>query len=276
MSEPSPAQGPHSDDDASERKLIGGSLGKVVEAGMSGESVSAGGVLAAIGGVRGVFESLLPATVYLVVYVITQDARLSAIAPLILAGVAVLWRVIRREPLTAALSGVIGVVVCVAAVMFSGEGSSYFVPGFFINGAWILAHLISLLVGWPIIGLLLGMLRGSLTEWRKVSSLRHAAQLATVCWIIVFAARLGVQLPLYFADETGALGVARLVMGVPLFALAVLFTWLLLSRASSMVDESSSEDDEASPNDAEASSAPDEVGLGHEGIDTEGSSTSDE
>ena len=92
----------------------------------------------------------------------------------------------------------------------------------------------------------------------------------------MFTARLGVQLPLYFADETGALGVARLVMGVPLFALAVLFTWLLLSRASSMVDASSSEDDEASPNDAEASSAPDEVGLGHEGIDTEGSSTSDE
>lgn len=216
---------------------------------MSGEAVSAGGVLAAIGGWRGVLESLLPATVYLVVYVITQDARLSAIAPLVIAGIAVIWRLVRREPLTAALSGVIGVVVCVAAVMFSGEGSSYFVPGFFINAAWILAHFISLLIGWPIIGLLLGMLRGSLTEWRTIPVLRRAVQLVTVFWIIVFSARLGVQLPLYFADNTGALGVARLVMGIPLFALAVLFTWLLLSRAGAMVDAaagaaSTAEDDE--------------------------------
>lgn len=226
------------------RAMLNGGLGRVVEAGLSGDSVSAKGVLDAIGGWRGVVESLLPATIYLVVYVITRDPRLSAIAPLVLAGVSVLWRLVRKETLTAALSGVVGVVVCVAAVMFSGEGSSYFVPGFFINGAWILAHTVSLLIGWPLIGLLLGFLRGSLTDWRTHASLRHAAQLCTVIWIAVFAARLAVQLPLYFAappfgsdqGATEALGIARLVMGVPLFALAVLFTWLVLSRVSSLVD----------------------------------------
>lgn len=212
---------------------------------MSGEAVSAGGVLAAIGGWRGVLESLLPASVYLVVFVITQDARLSAIAPLVLAGAAIIWRLVRKEPLTAALSGVIGVVVCVAAVMFSGEGSSYFVPGFFINGAWILAHTVSLLVGWPLIGLLFGMFRGSLTEWRGVPALRRTANVVTVFWIVVFAARLAVQLPLFFADETGALGIARLVMGVPLFALAVLFTWLLLSRVNTMVGPPAGDGDDA-------------------------------
>lgn len=224
-----------------QRQALKGSLGRVVSAGMSGESVSASGVLAAIGGWRGVLESLVPATIYLLVFVLTKDPRLSAIAPLAIAGVAVLWRVLRKEPLTAALSGVIGVVVCVAAVMFSGEGSSYFVPGFYINGAWILAHTISLLVGWPLIGVLLGFLRGSLTEWRTIPALRRTAQLVTVFWILVFAARLVVQLPLYFADNTSALGVARLVMGVPLFALAILFTWLLLSRVSAVVDAAQKE-----------------------------------
>lgn len=219
-----------------QRQALKGSLGKVVSAGMSGETVSASGVLTAIGGWRGVLESLVPATIYLVVYVITQDPRLSAIAPLVIAAIAVLWRLLRKEPLTAALSGVIGVVVCVAAVMFSGEGSSYFVPGFYINAAWILAHTISLLIGWPLIGLLLGFLRGSITEWKKIPALRRTAQLVTIFWIMVFAARLAVQLPLYFADNTSALGIARLVMGVPLFALAILFTWLLLSRVSAMVD----------------------------------------
>ncbi|NLA65445.1 MAG: DUF3159 domain-containing protein, partial [Leucobacter sp.] len=42
-------------------------LGRAIEAGLSGEAVSARGVLEAIGGVRGIVETLLPATVYLAV-----------------------------------------------------------------------------------------------------------------------------------------------------------------------------------------------------------------
>lgn len=220
-------------DEASSRNT---GLGRALESGLSGEAISSRGVLEAIGGVRGIVESLLPATVYLIVFVLTRDAKLSAIAPLAISLLAILVRLLRKEPLSAALSGLLGVAVCVAAVMFTGEGSSYFVPGFFINGAWIAAHLISLLIGWPLIGLLLGFLRGSLTEWRKNAALRIAARVTTVFWIVVFAARLAVQLPLFFAGETEALGIARLVMGVPLFALAVLFTWFVLARVSSMVD----------------------------------------
>lgn len=220
--------------------LVGGGLGRAVAAGMSGESISARGVLEAIGGVRGVLESLIPATVYLVVFVLTQDARVSVIAPLVISVIAITARLLRREPLSAALSGFLGVLVCVAATLFTGRGEDYFLPGFWINGAWIVAHTISLLVGWPLIGLLLGFLRGSLTEWRRIPMLRRAATLCTVLWIAVFAARLAVQLPLYLAANAGdpgaveALGIARLVMGIPLFAVAVLFTWLVLSRVSAV------------------------------------------
>lgn len=224
----------------SQQRATGG-LGRVVEAGLSGEAASARGVLNAIGGWRGVVESLLPATVFLVVYVFTEDARVSAIAPVVLAVGAAIIRLARRETLSSALSGLLGVGICAAAVLFTGEGQSYFVPGFFINGAWILAHAISLLVGWPLIGLLFGLVRGSFTEWRAEPVLRRAAALCTILWIVVFGARLAVQLPLFFAAEGGtsgaveALGVARLVMGVPLFALAALFTWMVLSRVNSAV-----------------------------------------
>lgn len=227
-------------DEATPRRA-GGALGRVVESSLGGESVSARGVLAAIGGWRGVFEALVPTTLYLVVYAFTQDARLSAIAPAALVLIALAVRLVRKEPLSAALSGLVGVLVCVVAVMLSGEGRSYYEPGFWINGAWIAAHTISLLVGWPLIGLLLGFLRGSLTAWRKVPVLRRAAVVCTFVWIAMFVARLAVQLPLYFADLAGApgaleaLGIARLVMGIPLFALAAIFTWLVLSRVSAAV-----------------------------------------
>lgn len=219
---------------------VGGGIGRAVAAGMSGESISARGVLEAIGGVRGVLESLIPATVYLVFFVFTQDARVAVIAPLAISLLAIAARLLRREPLSAALSGFLGVLVCVIATLFTGRGEDYFLPGFWINGAWVVAHTISLLVGWPLIGLLLGFLRGSLTEWRRIPMLHRAAALCTVLWITVFTARLAVQLPLYFAANAGdpgaveALGIARLVMGIPLFAIAVLFTWLVLSRVSAV------------------------------------------
>ena len=223
-----------------------GGLGGVVEASLGGEAVSARGVLDAIGGWRGIAETFVPATLYLAVFVFTRDARISAIAPLTLAGIAFVVRLLRREPIEAALSGLLGVAVCAAVTLFTGKGEDYYLPGFWINGAWVVAHTVSLLVGWPLIGLLLGFLRGSLTEWRRIPVLKRAAQLCTLFWIAMFAARLLVQLPLYFAarSDTGpaadaatdALGLARLLMGVPLFALTILFTWLVLNRVSRTVE----------------------------------------
>ncbi|MFV0435085.1 MAG: DUF3159 domain-containing protein [Leucobacter sp.] len=222
-----------------------GGLGSVVQAGLSGEAVSARGVLASIGGWRGIAETLVPATLYLVFFVATRDARVSAIAPLVLAVIAFAVRLIRREPVQAALSGLLGVAICVGVTLFTGRGEDYYLPGFWINAAWLVAHTVSLLVGWPLIGLLLGFLRGSLTAWRKTPVLRRAANVCTLFWIALFGGRLAVQLPLYFAAQNGdpgatdALGLARLLMGVPLFALAVILTWLVLSRVSASLDDKS-------------------------------------
>ena len=210
----------------------GGALGRTVEAGLSGEAVSVRGVLAAIGGVRGVIETLVPGILYLVVYVFTQDAYTAVIAPAAIAVIAVAVRLIRREPTASAFSGALGVAVCVGFTLWTGQGTGYFIPGFWINGAWILGLGISLLVGWPLIGLAVGALRGDLTGWRQDRIVFRLSAIVTLVWLLLFVARLAVQLPLYFADNTEALGIARLVMGVPLFALVVILSWMLLGRAA--------------------------------------------
>lgn len=217
---------------------VGGSLGRTVQAGLSGEKVSARGVLHAIGGVRGIFESLVPGFLFLITFVFTQDARISAIAPAALALLAVAIRLIRSEPPVSAFSGAIAVAVCVAATLLTGRGEDYYLPGFWINAAWILALTVSIIVGWPLLGLVLGALRGDLKGWKTDPTLRQASYLVTLLWLVLFSARLAVQLPLYFAGAVEALGIARLVMGVPLFAIVVLFTWLILSRASLSSDDS--------------------------------------
>lgn len=202
-------------------------LGKSIAAGLHGEDLTAKGILSALGGVRGILEAFLPGLLYLTLFVVTGDARVSVIAPAVLAILALAFRLVSRQPLVAALSGVLGVVICVVTTLVTGRGEDYFLPGFWINGAWILGLSISLIAGWPLIGFIVGALRGDLTGWRKDRTVLIPARLATTVWLVMFVVRLVVQLPLYFAGEVGWLGVARLVMGVPLFALVILFTWML-------------------------------------------------
>lgn len=46
--------------------------------------------------------------------------------------------------------------------------------------------------------------------------------------VALFAMRAAVQLPMYFASATNALGIAKLVMGIPLFALVCWLSWLMI------------------------------------------------
>jgi hypothetical protein len=44
----------------------------------------------------------------------------------------------------------------------------------------------------------------------------------------VFALRLVVEVPLYLASNVAALGIAKVVLGLPLYAPVVLMTWLFV------------------------------------------------
>lgn len=68
------------------------------------------------------------------------------------------------------------------------------------------------------------------TAWRKDRVLMRRYTIATWLWIAMFALRLAVQLPLYLNSSVGWLGTARLVMGIPLWALVLWATWLLVRR----------------------------------------------
>ncbi|MEJ6490488.1 DUF3159 domain-containing protein [Leucobacter sp. USCH14] len=247
LTPPAPTPGPDADE-AKAAGPLGGSLGRTVRAGMSGETLTGRGVLDALGGWRGVAETLVPGLLFLIIFTFTRDARTSAIAPAAITVVAVIVRLVRREPLVSVFSGAAGVAIAVVATLFTGRGADYYVPGFITNILWSAGLLISAAVGWPLIGIALGALRGDLTGWRRDRTLKRVAMWLTLLWSGLFIARLAVQVPLYFAARepdgvaaTDALGIARLVMGVPLFALVVVFTWMVLSRLPRSSDDSEGE-----------------------------------
>ncbi|MBC9954883.1 DUF3159 domain-containing protein [Leucobacter sp. cx-42] len=211
-------------------RQIGGSMGRAVAAATSGEELTAESVMRTIGGWRGVAETVIPAFVFIVVFAITKEARTAALGSGALAIVAVIVRLVQRETIVAALSGALGVGIAVLITLITGRGVDYFLSGFIVNAAWSLGLLISIIAGWPAIGLILGFLRGDMTGWRKDKFIRRAAVWLTTLWLLLFLGRLAVQFPMYLANQVEMLGVARIVMGIPLFAACIVVTWLVLRK----------------------------------------------
>lgn len=193
-------------------------------------------VYEAIGGWRGMVESLLPGLVFLVVFLLTGNLTWTVMASGILALIQLLLRLLQRQSFLGALTGLLGVGICLVSAWLSKDARNYYLPGFLINSFWILVLGGSLVARVPGIGALVEYVREPvlsgfrtwLNSWRSDRPLLRAYARVTLIWILVFIIRLVVQVPLYLAGSVGLLGTARLVLGVPLFALAIWISWLMI------------------------------------------------
>jgi Protein of unknown function (DUF3159). len=120
--------------------------------------------------------------------------------------------------------------------LVTGRGEDNFIPGLITNGAFSLALLVSMLVGWPLVGLIAGFLMEDGVAWRAHRPRFRAMQLITGLWFVMFAARLAVELPLYFAGDIEGLAIAKLLMGIPLYAPLLLVTWFVVRAVFARAD----------------------------------------
>ena len=193
-----------------------------------GASFDSRSLLAAIGGWLGVLETTLPTFGFLLTFVVFQSALISVSVAASSALVFISWRLIKRQNATQAIVGLLAVGLAAwLALRDGGDTADYFVPGFFTNAAYALALTISILVRWPIIGVLAGLLF-NISDWRAQRRLRRRFTAITWLWVGFFSARLSVQLPLYFSGQIELLATSRLIMGAPLYAALLALTWVLL------------------------------------------------
>ena len=187
-------------------------------------------VQAAIGGPRGLAESILPMTVFSIVWAFTHDVPRSVLAALVPSVILAVWRIVAREPLTQAVSGVLGIALGAGLALYTGRAQDFFIPGILKNVGLGAVYAITALVRWPLIGVLLGFMLGEDLNWRRVRPRMRVYQQATWLWVGVFALRAAVQGWLYASGQATALGFVNVVLGLPLFGLAVGLTWLLVRR----------------------------------------------
>ncbi len=183
-----------------------------------------------VGGVRGLLESVLPVTVFTVLYGLTRALTPSLVGALAVAVVLVLARAVVRQPVMPAVSGLLGVGLGAVVASRTGNAADYFLLPLFKNAFFALLYAGSALAGWPLVGLVLGMLLKEQTAWRGVPERRRVYSQATWLWAGMFGLRFAVELPLYLQQHVVTLGVLSVPLGLPLFGVVLLLTWLIVRR----------------------------------------------
>lgn len=212
-----------------------------------------------MGGVSGLIYSSLPVLVF--VPVSSAFGLMPAIvAALAVATLILVWRLARKESAQPAISGFMGVGICALIAYVVGESKGYFLYGIWMSLLWAVVFFVSVLIRRPLVGYIWSWVNGHDRGWRRVRRAVLVFDIATITWVLVFAARFVVQRHLYDADETGWLAAARIAMGWPLTAVAALATYLAIrSVQRALHAHAPAQPAEDSPDAADADDAEDAV-----------------
>ncbi|MBU6313542.1 MAG: DUF3159 domain-containing protein [Actinomycetales bacterium] len=193
-------------------------------------------VLKALGGKKGLIDSGLPSVVFLVAFNLKHDLRIAIWAALTLSISLAIIRLAKKDTIQHSISGILGVLICAYFANRSGNASDFYIPKLLTNLAYGSAYLIANLVGWPLLGIVLGPLLGENFEWRKNPERKKLYTRASWIWVAMFFSRIAVQYPIYRSGNVNLLGTVNLAMGYPLFFAAAYGSWLVIKTAPPIIN----------------------------------------
>jgi Protein of unknown function (DUF3159) len=140
-------------------------------------------------------------------------------------------RLVQGKRPAAVLAGLLGVGAAVLVALYTGRAVDFFLLQIASNAASALAWAVSIVVRWPLLGLVVGAALGQRTRWRQDPDLLRGYRRASWVWVTQYLVRLAVFIPLYLAGSVYALGVARVLLTWPLVLACVALSWPVLVRA---------------------------------------------
>jgi len=185
-------------------------------------------VLAAFGGKKGLIDSGIPSIIFLVTFNLADDLRKALIASLIVSATLTIIRLSKKDTIQHAISGLVGSLICAWFANRSGNASDLYIPKLLTNLGYGSLYLVANLVGWPVLGLLLGPILGENLTWRKDPARARAYRRASWLWVLMFFTRIAVQYPIYRSGNVNLLGTVNLAMGYPLFLATAYGSWMIL------------------------------------------------
>ncbi|MEV4726661.1 DUF3159 domain-containing protein [Micromonospora humida] len=185
-----------------------------------------------LGGWRGLVESSIPVVVFVLANVV-GELRPAVIASVGVAVLIAIVRLVQRRPVRHAVNGLFGIAVGAAIAWRTGDERDFYLPGILYGIGYGIALLLSAVIRQPLVGWIWSVLvaKGR-SEWRDDPRLVRTFTQLTVLWGVVWLAKVGVQAGLYLAHQDTALGVARLALGYPPYALLLLITVWVVRRVT--------------------------------------------
>ncbi|MEN9693320.1 MAG: hypothetical protein RLZZ330_964 [Actinomycetota bacterium] len=186
----------------------------------------------ALGGKSGFIDSGLPTIVFLLIWTFNGNELQPALIAAGAIGIALTaLRLIQGKSLQQVFGGIAGVAISAYFATRSGEAKDYFLPSILKNLGYGAGILISILIKHPILGYIIGGLKGDLQGWRKDKDLLKFYSLITWWWVGLFAVRLIVQVPLFLSNQVQLLGTLNAtVLGFPIYLAVVWVTYRALKN----------------------------------------------
>ncbi|HEY1133733.1 MAG TPA: DUF3159 domain-containing protein, partial [Nocardioides sp.] len=161
----------------------------------------------AFGGARGFAEAAVPTLLFTVLWLSTRDLQLGLVVSLAATVLLLVLRLVQRSTVQYVVNALFGIGIGWLFVHLSARSGgsvddqalAYFLPGILYSTGYTIVVGASCVVGWPLMGFLIGTVTGDLTAWREN---KQVVRLCTwLTWLLVLPGAVGVllQAPVWFA-----------------------------------------------------------------------------
>lgn len=188
---------------------------------------------ALLGGRGGALDASVPPLAFVLGWLVADRSIAWGAGAALLAGAVVgIVRLLRGQKARSVVLSLAAVAVAALIALYTGRAQDFFLLQLIANVASALVWAASIVVRWPLLGVVVGLLLGQKARWRRDPALLRAYSLASWVWVFAqYTVRVVVFGVLWWSGQVVALGVARSVLTWPLVALTVACSGWVLHRA---------------------------------------------
>ncbi|MFG1777614.1 DUF3159 domain-containing protein [Micromonospora sp. NPDC049051] len=185
-----------------------------------------------LGGRRGAVDASLPPVAFALGWLLGGHSLWGGVGAAVLTGAALAgWRLRRGDRPRSVLVGLLAVCVAALIALRTGRAEDFFLVQLLSNAASTLAWVVSIVVRWPLLGVVVGAVLGQRTRWRRDPALLRAYGRGSWVWAATYVLRVAVFLPLWLGGQVVALTVARVALSWPLVAAVLAVSWVVVRRS---------------------------------------------
>ncbi|MQA07381.1 MAG: DUF3159 domain-containing protein [Pseudonocardiaceae bacterium] len=190
-------------------------------------------LFALLGGRRGALDASAPPAAFVVGWLLGGNSIAIGAAAAVGVGLLIgVFRLVRGGKVGAVLVSLAAVCAAALIALYTGRAQDFFLLQLLLNGASALAWAASIVLRWPLLGVVVGFALGQKNRWRRDPALLRAYGRASWVWVLgQYLLRVLVYGALWWAGEVVALGVARVALSWPLVAAVIAVSAWVLRKA---------------------------------------------